>query len=94
MSSCEMMQRINGEDAKPEEQEDAKTFCLEPSLKFLSLEKRLSTFNGVNMSKILPAKRQKCEVTSIENLPDEVIHEIFTVLDNKTLKNCAIVNKR
>lgn len=46
------------------------------------------------MNRFLAAKRQKCEVTSIEDLPDEVLHDIFTALDNKTLKNCTIVNKR
>lgn len=55
---------------------------------------KISMFDGLNMSETMPAKRQKCEETSVDDLPDEVFHEIFTLLDNDSLKNCAIVNKR
>ena len=46
------------------------------------------------MSDFLPAKRKKCKEVSIEDLPDEVLHEIFTLLDNRSLKRCSAVNKR
>lgn len=43
---------------------------------------------------IPPVKRQKREMTTIEHLPDEIIHKILDSLDQNSLKSSAAVNKR
>lgn len=45
------------------------------------------------MGNLPPVKRAKRE-TTFEHLPDEIVHNIFQILDKNSLKNSALINKR
>lgn len=38
--------------------------------------------------------KRKCEVVTLEHLPDEIIHDLLKLLDPKSLKATSAVNKR
>lgn len=42
----------------------------------------------------MQVKRKKCEQITVDDLPDEIVHNILRLLDKKSLKIASSVDKR